>query len=365
LPIPFSSALYYPYIDIRNERWLRTAALFWDSIRTIVPDSIRDPYSTDFARELGDAGVLEPIRVMSDMEEVESLTDTVLDYLTDPAAAAVMLEADTHPYDRFHREKMSRHLRDLAEIHPEKLPYEIRSQLGRALNDGGWYEVEQGFANFYMTLLATKLAERLGLGLVTEANEADQLAITVKKGKTGYLGRRRPGRHYEATGPRQRLPTEVAPGLLIDLVVQSIYLAEDVPAKKILRFKEDHREELGVFRREVSRLTNDLPTDISVEALQQRIHDQYEAEVGPAMRSIRESLRSQRLDAALNGILKVSLLSVPSTSAAILAGVPGPVALIAGVGVSLTASAVLLANQRKRTMIDNPYSYLLSLSRRW
>jgi len=28
MPVPFSSALYYPYIDIRNENWLRIAALF-------------------------------------------------------------------------------------------------------------------------------------------------------------------------------------------------------------------------------------------------------------------------------------------------------------------------------------------------
>jgi hypothetical protein len=39
--------------------------------------------------------------------------------------------------------------------------------------------------------------------------------------------------------------------------------------------------------------------------------------------------------------------------------------LLAGVGVSLTAFAVLLANQWRRTRIDSPYSYLLSLERQW
>jgi Family of unknown function (DUF6236) len=368
LAIPFSSALYYPYIDIQNERWLRSAALFWDSIRSIVPDSVRDPYSSDFARELSDEGALEPIRVMSDMDEVDSLTDTVLDFLNDPTAAAVMLDTDARPNQPLHREKMPRQLRELVEIHPEKLPYVIRSQLRDALNDGGWYEVEPGFANFYMTLLATKLAERLRLGLVTESNSADQLAIAVHKGHplASYFGPRRPGRHYEATGPRRRLPTALAPGLLIDLVLQSIELPEDVSARSVLRFKRDHREELAVFRREVSRLTNDIPTDMSVEALRQLIHDQYEAEVAPAMRSLRQSLRSQGWEAALNGLLKVSFFSAAPTSAAILAGVPGTVALLAGAGVSLTASAVLLMDQRQRTRLDTPYSYLLSLEcRRW
>ena len=32
------AALYYPFIDIQNEKWLKTALLYWDEIRTIVPE---------------------------------------------------------------------------------------------------------------------------------------------------------------------------------------------------------------------------------------------------------------------------------------------------------------------------------------
>jgi len=32
----FENALYYPHIDIHNDRWLKSAALFWDRIETIV-----------------------------------------------------------------------------------------------------------------------------------------------------------------------------------------------------------------------------------------------------------------------------------------------------------------------------------------
>lgn len=350
MSIAFSSALYYPYIDIKNERWLRSAALFWDSIRTIVPESYREPYSSDFARQLNDEGVLDPVRVSSDMEEIEALTDTVLDFLTDPASAGIMFSTEKHPTRRIHPEKMSHELRELADIHPEKLPYMIRSHLDRTLNDQGWYQVAPGFANFYMTLLASRLAERLGLGLVTESSTADQLAIAVHKGKPlgssdgDPLRRRRFGRHFDAFGPRRSLPREVVPGLLIDLVVQSIELPKDVAAKDVLKFKNDHREELALFRREVSRLTTDIPNDVSVEALRQAVNDQYQAHVLPAMRSLRHSLQAQGWDTALNGFLKVSFFSAAPTSAAILAGLPGSLALLAGVGVSLTASAVLLAN---------------------
>ena len=360
-----SSALYYPFIDIKNEHWLRNAALFWDRIRTIVPDDIRNPYSNNFARALNDEGVLVPVRVTSEMDEIETLSDTVLEVLTDPAASAVMFEG--HDRSNAHRERTSEQVRELVNIHPMKLPMVVRSHLQGALNDRGWYELTPGFANFYMTLLATKLAERLGLGLVTEANSADQLAIAVQKSHPmgQEFSRRRPGSHYEATGPRKALPAEVAPGLLIDFIVRTIELPRDLPLKAILKFKRDHREELGAFRREIGRLTKDFSSELSVEALRQSVHDQYEAEVAPAMRSLRQSIQSQRWDTALNGFLKVSFFSAAPTSVAILAGLPTSVALIAGAGASLTASGVLLANQMRQTRMTSPYSYLLSLEQRW
>ena len=371
MPVTFSSALYYPYIDIRNERWLRRAALFWHSIRTIVPVSHRDPYSSEFARDLNDQGFLAPIRVQSDMEEIKDITDVVMDYITDPASAGVIFATDKSPTRRIHPEKMCREFREWANIHPEKLPHIINSHFERALDGDGWYRVSPGFANFYMTLLASRLSERLGLGLVTESSSADQLAIAVHKGKPlgstepELFRQRRMGRHFEAFGPRRSLPTEVVPGLLIDTVVQGIVLPEHLSVQELLKFKLDHKEELALFRREINRLATDMPKEASVEALRQAVADQYDAQVLPAMRSLKQSLRAQKWDAALNGFLKISFFSVASNSAAILAGIPNAFALIAGIGISMTVSAVLFAHQQRRIYTENPYSYLLSLDRQW
>ncbi|PYC26524.1 hypothetical protein DMX02_01345 [Pseudomonas jessenii] len=366
MPVPFSSALYYPYIDIKNEHWLRSAALYWDSIRTIVPVSHRHPYSNKFASALYDEGILNPVRVSSDMDEVEELTDKVLEYLTDPASASVLFNMDDHPTRRIHSEKISHELRELYQIHPEKLSHKIRSALGRGLNDDGWLHVAPGFANFYMTLLASQLAERLGLGLITESSAADQLAIAVRKGKPlGTSDTRRVGRQFDAYGSRRSLPTDLSPSLLIDLMVQGISLPEHLSVNEILKFKDYHADELAIFRREVARLTAELPVNASIEALRETVSNQYKTEVLPAMQSLRKSLRAQRWEAGFSGLLKVTLLSVTPTTAAVLAGVPSTLALVAGAGISLTATAVLIANQTQRTRMDNPYSYLLSLEREW
>ncbi len=60
-------ALFYPWIDIEDERWLKASLLYWDSVRTIVPESIDAPYSTEIGKELASAGFLVPLRVMSGM----------------------------------------------------------------------------------------------------------------------------------------------------------------------------------------------------------------------------------------------------------------------------------------------------------
>ena len=64
-----SQALFYPWIDIRNDAWLKTSLLYWDSVRTIVPESIDAPYSTETGRVLEGTGFLVPLRVHSGMEE--------------------------------------------------------------------------------------------------------------------------------------------------------------------------------------------------------------------------------------------------------------------------------------------------------
>jgi len=66
-----NQALYYPSIEIKDEQWLKTSLLYWDELRTIVPESIENPYTTNSTQFLFNEGILRPIRVRSDMGEKE------------------------------------------------------------------------------------------------------------------------------------------------------------------------------------------------------------------------------------------------------------------------------------------------------
>jgi hypothetical protein len=53
-------ALYYPYIHIRDEQWLKTAALYWPSVYSMVPAGYRRKDSPTAAR-FYDADVLRTV----------------------------------------------------------------------------------------------------------------------------------------------------------------------------------------------------------------------------------------------------------------------------------------------------------------
>ena len=70
-----NQALFYPSIDITAQSWLQTSMLYWERVRTIVPEPIAEPYSTPGARDLEAAGLLVPLRVGPGMQEIEELID--------------------------------------------------------------------------------------------------------------------------------------------------------------------------------------------------------------------------------------------------------------------------------------------------
>ncbi|KGF73878.1 hypothetical protein DO97_05815 [Neosynechococcus sphagnicola sy1] len=90
----FTTALYYPWIDVRDESWLKNALLYWENIRTIVPESIDAPYTTRTAKEAYEAELLQPLYVESRMQVIDELTDDVLKYLESPEGAEVLMARD-------------------------------------------------------------------------------------------------------------------------------------------------------------------------------------------------------------------------------------------------------------------------------
>jgi Family of unknown function (DUF6236) len=376
--MPPSQALYYPWIDIRDEAWLKTSLLYWDTVRTIVPESIEAPYSSETACALQDAGFLLPLRVHSSMEEIEDLTGDALTYLTSSEGAELLVTGAERRRHHIHLEKLPTRLRNLARMHPEKLPHEIRHLLTRlsspSRRGSDWLEVDDSFALFYMTLLASRLAERVGAGLLTPVPTAERLAVAARLDAQlhelvpwdldgPYGPWRRWWREREAFGPRRRMPRTLAPGLLSQLAIQRVGVAPDTPVDRLLDFRERHRDELASFRTEIERLTSSVEEDLSAEALRQRVSDLYTNGVEPAIANLKRALEGRRIRWLGEGLLKIAFLSAGSSSMLIAAGLAVPTALLAGAGLSLVVSGTLYNVDKSESLRSNPYAYLLSLEK--
>ncbi len=369
-----SQALYYPWIDVRDEAWLKTALLYWDSVRTIVPESIDAPYSTDTGRTLQDAGFLVPLRVHSGMDEIKDLAADVLTYLGSAEGAELLIATRGSRRRDIHVEKLPYELGRLADIHPEKLPYEIRHLLHDLATPSergqDWLRVDEKFANFYMTLLASRLSERVGARLLTSLAAADRLAVTARFDAqlNGVIPwsmnpRWRHWREYEAFGPRHRMPRHLAPGMLANLAIERIGVAPDTPVDRLIEFREKHRDELAQFRSKVEQLAASVEADLTAEALRQRVTDLYTGEVAPVIANLKAALKGRRIKWLGDGLLKVAFLSAGSSTMLVLAGLAIPTALLAGAGVSLIATGAMYNVDKRESLRANPFAYLLSMER--
>ena len=114
----FTRALYYPTIDITNEKWLKTAILYWDEINTIVPSSINKPYQKRATRYLADEGIIKPLFVNPDMDLIDSLKDDVLKYINSNKGYQVLFQPQKGR--AIHSQKVAREISQLYRIHPER-----------------------------------------------------------------------------------------------------------------------------------------------------------------------------------------------------------------------------------------------------
>lgn len=159
-----SCALYYPTIDIYDEAWLKNAYLFWDGIRTIVPQSLEGKaYHNNTSQFLEGEGYLQPILVNPSEPVVRNLVSKVKRYANSKEGIACLnqeafFNGESNPYSDD---------RAAFYLHSEKLPLVIQEMLEDKVGKDGWARVSDNFANFYMTLLANDIASKKSLTLLT------------------------------------------------------------------------------------------------------------------------------------------------------------------------------------------------------
>lgn len=353
----FTRALYYPFIDIQNSDWLKTAVLFWDSLSTIVPVSYRNPYNHYHSEYLADIGFLQPYYVYPEHTSVVDIEEDIINILHSPEFLRNIAISNNRPTDRIFDEKMSFRIRkelELYMLYPDKISHKLNKQL-RPYYQNGVFHLDSCFAYAYMLTLANKICEDQSIALVTDDVVSANCTSPIRLGtQAAFTAKYRGHRH------RERLYEQ---GLLLDLIVRGLSIVPDTSLSDVIQFKERHKDELGLFRTKLAKLTENVSTNTSIDALQQEIHDIYLNEFLPAFNNFKAALKSSGIRWIADNFLKVSLFSVGATSVPIILGLAAPQALLAGAGVSLLASSISYNVDKKEKLRENPYSYLLAAER--
>ena len=294
----FTDALYYPFIEIPSEVWIKTAVLYWDTLSTIVPRSIR-PYKSGISKDLSDAGVLKALIVDPDMPELDEIADDVIRYIHTEEGQRALLIPRGASGDRIHDDKFSRRLlREIdrgAYIHVEKfaseLLYDMRHVFRKSQRDA-WVRVPSTFASYYMTVLAFRLARTRGRALLTDQPAIEALATKASMGTVLPISPRL----------RMKIPTKVAEGLLATLALRTIRISPKTSVRKLLKFIEKYETERSKFRSAIRRLVNNLRGEVECEPLLRHVQTIFQDELIPSLEELRARLHDNRITCGISNI---------------------------------------------------------------
>lgn len=338
----FKDGLYYPFIDISDEAWLKTAALYWDSLTTIVPEGFHSYRDTDTSRAFSEAGFLNAEFVDPSMGELDKVADDCMAFLDSPEGLALVASASgprrLDVGEQWHPEA----------IHHNKLVQRVLDELRRRGlqfdRDGHWVRLPGWFARYYMTLLASRLSRGTGRSMLTNDTFAEPLANRIVRG--------------DAT---RHVPADVAQGILSTLVLQTIHIGADTPPKKLLQFKEKHADELGMLRSALRELVKPITGEADVFLLRKHLDAVYSDRLLPSINQLREKLDDNRISCGYNNLRASTLLSASPTAlgAALSTTSLGPFGLIGGIGISLLLSIGNYRMQKREILRSSPYSYVV------
>ena len=335
----FTHALYYPWIDIEDTAWLKTAILYWDKISTIVPMYYHDHYQNPDMAFLQTANVLIPEFVYSGHDAVHEASENFSRYLTTSEASGILLPPGSKNYQIPALEQTN----ELARLNEGKIDGNLRDELlqsGRVLRDGEWLIFDRDSINYYMTLLASSISRQKNYAMLTDTEKFEPLSNKVRRGDRPTLRKR-----------------EIGEGLLARMTLESIGIAPETPFEDILRFKTDYKDELGWFRTKIGKVAQEIdPETPTTEALQQQVHDIFTNKIAPAINTLRDTLSRARIR---NFVTQL-------TSAIFMASVPflpkdSPASLMVGATCQIAAQGVTYALNRSDQLSQNPYSFVLKV----
>lgn len=346
----FGKALYYPTIDIRDEEWLKNAYLFWDGISTIAPASLQgNAYHNNTTQYLEDEGFLKLIKVSPDTPAVRDMVKVVKRYAQTEEGMAYLNErlpedVYSNPYDDERSEFY---------LHHEKLPFEVQQLIADKIGDDGWARVSENFANFYMTLLANKIARQKSMALLTSEKNHDSLSACLSIDTY-----RRPftAAHSNAES--------LGRCMLTRMIIEGIRLDPLTSFERLQDFKRGHEEELRNFRNGLEEMAKmEVPPDITIEGLEQKVKDIYQNKFLLDYKNLQDALQGFGIHFLIGGTATLAFSDISTCFNDAIAGLPHPTQLMIGAGALFAYKGYQTVKENQEAKRRHRMAYVLSIER--
>jgi|GEM_PF-2073675 len=344
--MPRDACLYFPHIEVREPGWIRSYILFWDEVRTIVPDAVRKPYRLPELEVLHGEGLLVAENLKAYPTEVEAASQIMLNHWDaiersfQFSSAHVRIAKDYDDYHFMHPDKMTLGLVKKFRSHlKENIPDVGRNFTYR--NTSGWEITDPKMALAYMAILANE---------ISQSSIADPVTNYpfLRVPNPGLLG----NRHSDDENFEARL---------LEIVMENIIIDPTIDIRKIVAFKKNNQALFNKFRQELASMRSCLKVGCSRADLVTL----FNRKIKPKLDTLRSSLTRNHLQWVGGGCIAIP--SVPSSAAAVaeLFGTSGSLALAATFG--LVATGVLIgSHQSSRDAVrGEPMSYLASIEKRF
>jgi len=286
--------LYYPYIDIDDASLIKSAALYWDEIQTIVPyDEYEyydehgslpshgpDPYATPISQEAKAAGFLKPRFVNPADESVKQAgREIITDIRKTPeikTKISEMIRKPVRPSQKI-RPKFSKLSLSKIDInHLLNLAFEFKEAgIPISTDDNNNVIVPTPFSDTYMSMLASSIATNDGIIPLTNVDLWHHALIDRYK-------------NYD----EERIDNQ---GQLATMSLQTISIDPNVPLIEIMRFRYDHRDMLINFRRQIHELSRQVVPGLNTAEKQSVFEEIIGDNIRPAKVEIEAKLNESGL----------------------------------------------------------------------
>lgn len=344
--MPRDACLYFPHIEVREQGWIRSYILFWDEIRTIVPNAVKKPYRLPELEVLHDEGLLVAERLNSFPSEVEAASNIMLEHWDtiersfEFSNAHINIAKDHDDYHLMHPEKMTNELVNKFRSHlQENVPDVGKSFTYR--DTAEWEVTDPRMATAYMAILANE---------ISESSVADPV--------TNYPFLRVPNPVLSAQSKSNDENFEIR---LLEIIMENIIIDPEINIRRIVAFKKENQALFNDFRKELSRLRS----CIEVGSNRSDLKKIFDRKIKPKVDTLKSSLTRNHLPWIGGGC--IAFPAIPDSAAAVaeLFGTSGNLALAATFGLVATGVIIGAYQSSRNELRGEPMSYLASIDKRF